>query len=283
MVSCRVISIGVCLFSSIAVPAHADVDQLRMASTGPFTFIITPASPLPAVPQQPVNRAPLDASPAASAAVAAEPQVGDEATKAAEQHDEDVATAGLHVSPRQLKETDEPADHPSLSEMTHANAVPSEPFRAYTPIPREIGTLFNALDKTKDGRGGSAEPNGMDQPVASATAPVVLKVPPPDRTAAVPSPAVSAAPPQYVPVAPCCPPQVIIGGASDIRMATRTPAQDYRQGSWRRDALQQQRLPQMANSPSPIDRSGPRVRPLAGYRLAYYRPVVHSMRIGGHR
>jgi len=45
-------------------PAHADVlDQLRVASTGAFSFTIKPASPLPAAPQESVNRGPLSAKP----------------------------------------------------------------------------------------------------------------------------------------------------------------------------------------------------------------------------
>ncbi len=157
MVSFGAVSIGVCFLSSMTVLAHADVlDQLRVASTGPFTFTISPASSLPAAPRDSVNLAPLSAKPATSPATpadgAAQPEEGDVAAKAAKQHDEDAANAGLHVAPRQQKETDEPADHPALSEMTRANAVPPEAVKTYTPIPTDIGSLLSALTRTR-GRG----------------------------------------------------------------------------------------------------------------------------------
>jgi hypothetical protein len=216
MVSFKAISIGVCLLYSMTVPAHADVlDQLRMASTGgPFTFTISPASPLPAVPRDPVNSAPLSAkpgnSPAAAADAAAQPEEGDVAAKAAKQHDEDAANAGLHVAPRQQNETDEPADHPALSEMTRANAVPPRAAKAYTPIPTDIGSLLSALTRTKGGHGDKAESTGENQPEASAPLPIAPTAPPPERTAAVPPPAVPTPPPQYVPATPSYPPQIII-------------------------------------------------------------------------
>ena len=334
MVSFRAVSIGVCFLSSMAVPAHADMlDQLRMASTGPFTFTITPASPLPAAPRDSVNLAPLSAKPATSPATpadgAAQPEEGDVAAKAAKQHDEDAANAGLHVAPRQQKETDEPADHPALSEMTRANAVPPEAVKTYTPIPTDIGSLLSALTRTKGGHGGAAETNGEDQPVASAPPPIAPTAPPPERAAAVPPPAVPIPSPQYVPAAPSYPAQIIIvqplpypspqysappivvygtppqadgqyggmvapamptatpqatGGVSDILTSARPSAQDYRQEIWRRQVLHQQRFSQMAHAPSPIYHSGPGAfRPPAAYRLAYNRPAVHGMRIGGYR
>ncbi len=223
MVSRRIVSFGLCVLPWVIAPAHADMlDQLRMAAAEPFTFSITPASPLPAAPQEPVNRAPLSAKPAAPANVPADadakPQGDDAAAKAKRQHDEDAAKAGLHVAPEPEEAAESPADHPAPSEMSRNKA--DQAGGRYTPVPTDLDAMLKNVTRSRTETQRSAQPAGdaspvaergaINEPVPVAPPSVITPVapPPPYAVAAVPPP--PPPPPQYPAAVPTYPPQIVV-------------------------------------------------------------------------
>ncbi len=215
MLSFRNVWIGFGLLPCMFGSTQAEVlDQLRMASVEPFIFSITPASPLPAVPQVPVDRAPLSANPAtppaAPADTAVQPAGDDTGATSKKHHDEDAARAGLHVAPSPETNAATPADHATLSKMSPAKLAPPETGRFYTPVASDFDALIRSVTRPERRPPQSAEP-AVETTAVNAPPPAaqpVTSVPP--APAFVESPAPTASPPSFPAVAPTNQPQVIV-------------------------------------------------------------------------
>lgn len=275
-VSLRIASVGLCILPWMVAPAQADIlDQFRMASTGPFTFTIKPASSLPASPQEPVNREPLKAKPPAPPEAAAAPNDESAAAKAKRQHDEDAANAGLHVEPQEEEATEAPAAESAAGQTARpaADPAPANTARGYTPVPAGLNAWLESVTRTKNPPPTIAEPAQDTAAPDIATAPIPAPqeaafppLPPPQEAAEEP-----AAPPPYVVAAPSYyPPQLVVVQANPYPAPQYAPA------------------PMLVYPPVAIYQAMPAYRfapgwyrPV-GFGTAYNRPVMRGW-FGGYR
>lgn len=218
MMSCRVVSLGLCVLPWMLDPALADTHERSHSSAkGSFAFSVTQAAPLAAAPQVPVDRSPLSGKPAVKSVEVAAADDDDTAGKTKRQHDEDAAAAGLHVAPR-AEVAEAPADRPA--ETAPVQAAPTQSTPAYTPMPADLDALLNGVNRAKDA-GPQVRPREPGTiavvpaepvplvPAAPAVSPpqdATPAVPPPPQYAAPPPAQYAAPPPQYVPQAPPPPP-----------------------------------------------------------------------------